>query len=136
MSISVDISQDLDSQLRDEAASLGVEPSAYVENALKEHLARSARSDASERADSEAKLLRRINTGPSENFWEQYNSLSEKSRAELLTPTEHAELVRLSDQLERVNLEQMEALVELANVRETPLEQLMRDLGIPSTSNG
>lgn len=79
---------------------------------------------------TEAELLQNINLGLSEVQWQRYHTLVAKRRAETLTPQEHQELIEMSDQIERANARRIESLVELAKLRQTSLENLMRDLGI------
>jgi hypothetical protein len=61
---------------------------------------------------------------------QRYDDLIAKRQAETLTPDEHAELLRLSDQTERVHAERIAALAALAQIRQTTLPDLMRDVGI------
>ncbi len=64
-----------------------------------------------------------------------YQRLKEKSRTESLTAAEHRRLLRLSDEVEGLNVERVRSLAELAALRRTPLRKLMASLGIDSMSD-
>src|SRR5690242_1539943 len=49
---------------------------------------------------AEADLLLKINTGLPADVQQRYNDLIDKRRAEILTPDEHAELLRMTSQVE------------------------------------
>jgi hypothetical protein len=78
----------------------------------------------------EAALLLKINSGMSAETRERYLELIEKRRAESLSPTEHEELLQLSDWSEELQAERLEALLELSRLRGVPLRELMDSLGI------
>ena len=79
---------------------------------------------------AEADLLQRINQGLPQETWQRYIELVARRRAETLTPDEHVALVALGDQIEEANARRIEYLVELATLRHTTLEALMRELSI------
>jgi hypothetical protein len=79
---------------------------------------------------SEADLLRKINEGAPPEMQRQYDELISKRRAETLSPQEYDELLRMTEQMEGVEVRRLECLAELARVRRTPLPTLMKDLGI------
>jgi hypothetical protein len=78
----------------------------------------------------ETELLREINRGLSPGDWQRYRELIAKRRAETLSPSEQNALIALSDALEAINVRRVECLVELARLRNMPLETLMDQLGI------
>lgn len=84
----------------------------------------------------EAKLLKQINRGFSHSWWQHYRKLIEKRQDETLTGKQQAELVRLTDMIEKREGERLKALVELARLRRQSLTSLMRELELPGTSNG
>lgn len=79
---------------------------------------------------AEAQLLLKINQGIPLNIQKRYGELIDKRRAEMLTLTEHSELLRLSEQVENLEAQRVEYLIELARLRKTLLVTLMKDLGI------
>lgn len=84
----------------------------------------------------EAALLLAINQGVSEADQHRYDELLAKRQAETLTPDEYTELLRRSDEIERLHAERMAALARLAQLRQTTLAHLMVDLGITPQPNG
>jgi predicted peroxiredoxin len=56
--------------------------------------------------------------------------LIDKRQASLITPTELDELIQLTDQAEAFGVERLRCLVALAALRNTTLDELMRQLGI------
>jgi hypothetical protein len=125
--ITLTLSPELEQKLRSEAARQGLAPEHYIIHTLQDHL----QSDiAAEYTESD--LLQQINIGFSAETWARYHALIAKRRAETLTPTEHEQLIQLSDRLEKLNVERIQALTHLANLRQQPLSDLMQSLGIAS----
>jgi len=79
----------------------------------------------------ESELLQAINEGLPAEVRARYDALIAKRDEETLTPDEYSELLRLSDQIEELHAQRMEALGELARLRQTSLPDLMDRLGIP-----
>ena len=84
----------------------------------------------------EAELLKQINLGITEEEWQRYFALIEKREEERISEEELQELIALTDKLEEANARRMEYLVELAILRHTTLDNVMKDLGIQPVSNG
>lgn len=78
----------------------------------------------------ETELLKQINMGMPETIWQSYRPLRDKLEAEELTETEHAELIRLVDLIEAYNVERLNWLIELAQLRNQSVRVLMDELGI------
>ena len=93
-----------------------------------------ARRKAPTLSHQEATLLLQINQGIPPELNQRYQPLSQKRDALTLTDSEYAELLRLSDQIEQLTAQRLEALINLATLRQIPLLQLMEDLGIQSPS--
>jgi hypothetical protein len=127
--ITLELTPELEQQLRDEAAQQGLDPNHYIVNALKERL-RPVPHPISRLSKAEADLLQNINLGLSPQRWEQYHTLLAKRRAEILTSEEQATLIEISDQIEQANARRIQYLIELASLRNTSLETLMQELGI------
>ncbi|MCP4663358.1 MAG: hypothetical protein GY856_48820 [bacterium] len=130
--VTLDITPDLESRLRREAAREGLDTQGYILSTLRERLAGIRRSAVPRLAADEAALLQEINRGLPAETWQHYGELKEKRRAQTLTPEERAELIALSDQIEEMNVRRMEAVVELARLRHMSVDALMDDLGIKS----
>ena len=132
MVLTLEITPDLESALRREAAREGLDTQGYILSTLRERLA-SARQGAAPRLPSEeAELLREINRGLPGESWHLYAALKKKRQVETLTPQEQTELIALSDRIEEMNVRRMECVVQLARLRRTPVDALMDELGIKS----
>jgi hypothetical protein len=75
-------------------------------------------------------LLAKVNQGVPMELQSRYDALLAKRRASTLTETEHGELLRLTEQMEKYDAERVGFLAELARLRKTTLRALMKDLGI------
>ena len=82
--------------------------------------------------EQETHLLTQINQGIPADLHQLYQALTDKRDAETLTDEEYEELLQLSDRIEQITAQRLEALVNLATLRQVPLPQLMDDLGIQS----
>jgi hypothetical protein len=79
---------------------------------------------------AESELLDRINVGLAPERRTRYDDLVAKRRAEALSPAEHAELLQLTDEVEKLQAERARAVVELAQLRQQPLAAVLQELGI------
>jgi hypothetical protein len=129
MTLTINIAPDLQSQLYREATLVGLDPGAFVARLIEERLRKEKRR-APRLSARETELLREINRGLSPGDWQRYRDLIAKRRAEALSPAEQNALIALSDEIEAINVRRIECLVELAHLRNTPLETLMAQLGI------
>jgi hypothetical protein len=85
---------------------------------------------------AEARLLKQINKGFAGSWWDHYHLLIASRQDGTLSPAEHAELIRLTDRLERREAKRMQALVKLAKRRKRSLGDLMTALGLPGKNDG
>lgn len=93
-----------------------------------------ARRRAPTLSSQESSLLLQINQGIPADLHQRYHALAEKRDTETLTDSEYEELLSLSDRIEQLNAQRIEALVNLATLRQISLLQLMDDLGIQPPS--
>ncbi|MBS1249027.1 MAG: hypothetical protein MAG431_00600 [Chloroflexi bacterium] len=89
-----------------------------------------AKQQAPSLPKAEADLLHKINQGLPKELQESYSRLLEKRRAEDLTPGEHEELLELSDQVEKLEVQRVKYLTEMARLRQMNMSDLMASLGI------
>ena len=134
MTLTIDITPQLESQLRKAAAKQGLDASEYVINTLQEHLRHAQNDGTPHLTEREFCLLQQINLGLPEETWQHYHELIAKRRAETLTPDEQATLIEISDQIEKLNVNRVKHLVELARLRKVSLSALMQQLGIEALS--
>jgi hypothetical protein len=84
--------------------------------------------------EEESKLLIKINQPVPSDLRSDYQVLLEKREAETLTDDEYDRLIQLSQQIEAIGAERLEALATLAQLRQTSLVDLMKTLGIEPVS--
>ena len=114
--LTLEITPELEQQLREEAARQGLEPNRYILNALAERLRPAASQTVPHLSESETDLLQQINLGLSAQQWEQYHAWIAKRRAETLTPDEQAGLIALSDQIEQANADRIQRANQISSV--------------------
>jgi hypothetical protein len=79
---------------------------------------------------TESELLLKINQGIPPDLQRRYHELIARRRAESLSEDEYGELLRLTDQVEAIEVQRVEYLAELARLRKKLLTDVMKDLGI------
>ena len=84
---------------------------------------------------SESELLRIINRGLSPGKNSRLEELQQKLREETITPHEQAQLLRLTDELERLGAGRLQALMELAVIRQTTVPRLMKEMGLTGAAH-
>ena len=84
----------------------------------------------------EEELLLKINQPLPEPTWKRYTKLYARLQANAISKAEYAELLQLIDVVETDNAERIGHLIELANLRGTTLEALMKSLGIGPRPHG
>lgn len=77
---------------------------------------------------NESELFQKINGKLSVKKQKRYDELTEKREDGLLTDKEHAELMGLITELERIGVERLRAVIELAKLRKVPPEQMLEQL--------
>lgn len=127
--ITLNLPPELEAQLVAAATKQGVELSRYVADAL-QGLLQQQTASTNNLPGTEAELLEQINLGISSEEWAEYHTLIEKRQAEALKPGEHARLIETSDRIEALNVQRMQALIKLAELRGDSLQVTMESLGI------
>lgn len=118
MTITINLTPDLERQLREASDARGVPPEEIVVGALSERLKHSGpASNIPHLSREESKLLAAINGGLSEGEWQRYRTLVARRQAELLTPDEQQELIAICDRLEALNVVRLEKISQLAHLR-------------------
>jgi hypothetical protein len=84
----------------------------------------------------ESELLLKINQGVPPDLQQRCDALIAKRQSETLTPGEYDELLRLTDQVEKLDAKRMEYLKKLAYIRRTSLRALMEELHIQAPAYG
>ncbi|MBI1880627.1 MAG: STAS/SEC14 domain-containing protein [Chloroflexi bacterium] len=103
---------------------------AELDQFIQQIVALQAQRHAPSLSKDETDLLLKINQGVPGDIQVRYDELIAKRQAEALTPDEHSELLRLTEQVEAIEVKRVEYLVELARLRQISLTSLMAKLGI------
>ena len=82
----------------------------------------------------ESDLLRLINRGLSPEKSARLEALQQKLRDETIARHEQAQLLRLTDELERLGAKRLQALMELAVIRKTTVPKLMNEMGLTAAA--
>ena len=101
-----------------------------LEQFVSQVIALRAKRQATSLPRVESELLLKINEGVPFDIQKRYNELTAKRQAEILTPDEYEELLRLTQQVEKLEARRVEYLAELARLRGISLTALMENLGI------
>lgn len=129
MTITLEITPELEEVLRRSAQRAGLPPDGYILKVLQERLGGEERLPPHLSQD-ETRLLQQINQGLPPATWARYHALKEKRDARTLTPDEHAELLALTNEVELWNARRLELVMALAQLRHIPLRAMMDELGL------
>lgn len=129
--MTLNLTPELERQLRAEAARAGVSADALLLKAVEERLGAASASPPPSLTKRESELLTAINAGFPAAFWERYHLFRSKLDNGL-SPAERAELLELSDRIETAHVERLKLAIELAKLRGVPLDTLLRQLGLSS----
>ncbi len=80
--------------------------------------------------EQEAQLIQQINIGLSPEHQLQFEALVKKRQDETITSEELQDLMTLTEEAERLNVERMKCMGKLAHLRNVPLRELMHQLGV------
>jgi hypothetical protein len=136
MSITIQIKPSLEKRLREKASRVGVGLDNLIEQVLETWSEAPLPGGSNPEKSKENELLQKINgTGFSDDFWAEYKMLIQKRQAETIEKEELAQLIKMSDRLEKANVQRMRYLIELSRLRNLPVRDLMQQLGIPSENH-
>ena len=125
MTLEIEMTPELEQQLQQAAEKAGVTPDAYIVRLLQQNL-----KPTQKLPDNEVELLQRIDRSLSHIEWQRYSDLLSKRDAQTLTPTEHNELIAISEQIELANAHRIEALGQLSRILNTSINDLIAELGL------
>ena len=81
-------------------------------------------------AQKEAELLKQINEGAPQDILRPLQKLKSKMEIGTLTETEHATYLQLTQALEQYDVQRLEWLIELAQLRHQTVTELIETLGL------
>ncbi|HRI61910.1 MAG TPA: hypothetical protein PK228_19360 [Saprospiraceae bacterium] len=136
MSITIQINPSLEKRLREKANHAGVGLDNLIEQVLETWSEAPLPGGSNPEKSTENKLLQKINsTGFSDDFWVEYKMLIQKRQREAIEKEELARLIKMSDRLEKANVQRMKYLIELSRLRNVSVRELMHQLGISSENH-
>lgn len=124
MSMTIELTREEESKLRELAARHGRRPEALAADVVRLQISREPF------ATYEDSLQMRLSEGLPVDFWTRYNDLNEKRRAYALSEDEYREYLELNQRLERWNVERLEIAAELAVLRGVSLRDLLKQQGL------
>jgi hypothetical protein len=83
----------------------------------------------------ESELLLKINAGYPDVVSKRFEQLLTKKEQQVLTTLEQQELVEITEQFEAFDAKKLEALLELAQLRDVSLDELLKHMTQPSASH-
>ena len=125
MTITLELPEALERQLRTEAARNGLS----LNNLIVQSLSDSSEAPE-ENSSKEERLRSKILDWIPVHQHKTYLALVEKRRAENITAAEYEELLLLTDLVETAHAIRMRHLIQLADLCQTSLENLMREMHI------
>ncbi len=94
-----------------------------------------AQKNAPNLSQKESELLPKINQNLPKQLLEQYEKIMRKCHEETLTESEHEQLLELTEQVEKSQVQRLEYLTQLAQIRQVSLTDLMSQMGIKPINN-
>ena len=98
----------------------------FVENVLKIR----ARKIAPSLSKKESALLKKINKPLPKKTQARFEVLNNKRQLETLTKLEQVKLIEITKKFEALNVTRLKALADLSKIRQLPVRDLMKQLGI------
>ncbi len=98
----------------------------FVESVLKIR----AKKIAPSLTDKESALVKKINRPLPKKLQHRFEVLNQKRKEETLTTAEQKELIEITKKFESLNVRRLKALDALSKLRQTPVKELMKELGI------
>jgi hypothetical protein len=129
MTLTLEITPDLEDVLCEIAEREGLSPDRYILKLLKQQL-KKLPPPPSHLSRDEALLLQQINQGLPTRTWDRYHQLVARRRAETLTPEEYQELIALTHEVELAHARRLELVAEYARLQNVPFTEMMDRLGL------
>ena len=132
MTITINLSPELEQQVRETSAARGIPAEDFVVGVVSESIkqAKAAPQLPPHLSPEESRLFAVINQGLSESEWQRFHTLNGRRRDETLTEVERQEFIAVTTRLEQLNVKRLEKLIELARLRGVTVDQIMDQLGI------
>lgn len=105
-------------------------PQSELEEFVRKLFTLKARENTPALNERESELLLRINTGLQPDEANRMKELIAKRQSYTITESELQELINITNEAERLNVERLKYLIELSQLRDVSLDDLMDQLGI------
>lgn len=129
MAMTIDIAPEVELKIRSLAARQGMSPESYLSDLVETNVRKYEPGERITPAN-EKRILQQINVGLSQVQWERYHDLLQKRDSRNLSAEEYQELLQITNSIEILNARRIEALAELAQLRQKPIRTVMAELGI------
>lgn len=94
------------------------------------------KTERAETDDTETVLIQKIKGAFPDELQEKFLALQEKKRINQLSEEEHQELLKIIYEFENLNVERLKNLGVLAQIKNVPVLNLMRELQLQPLPNG
>lgn len=105
-------------------------PTKDLDRFVSDVVALRAQRNGTRASAKERDLLQIINGGFSPEEQERWDELVVKLEDRTLTRAERKELIRMTEEVEQFAVERLEALIQLAKLRKTTVDNLMDEMGL------
>jgi hypothetical protein len=133
MTITLELPPELEKNIKEAAAKAGSQPEDFVLDTLQERLSKTAGSSSTHLSKPESELLLAINQSFNRVNWQRYFELIDKRDAEVITSDELSDLIGMTNGIEEANTKRLQYLIQLAQLRNTSLDNLMDELDLRPT---
>ncbi len=130
MTLKLDLPSELEHKLHREAQIAGVDESEFARRVIEDRLIHGSAM----LSEDEELLLREIDRGFSDPWWDRYGELVGKREDESLSEFERQELKVLTDALEEYNVRRISCLAGVAKRHGVALEELIKQLDLKPRS--
>ncbi len=134
MTVTLELDAETEEQLHEQAAALGTTVESFAVQSVVDSLNRLRHRPSPPvgkvLSKEESRLMMEINLGLPEATWLRYRELNQKRRDEIITEEELTELRSLNDVIECDHVRRLELVAELAKLRGTTLDALMKEMGL------
>jgi hypothetical protein len=128
MSLTIELPISVERALRKQAEQQGVALESYISDLLSSIPTDNFTEQPKER--TETQLLEKIQLNVAPQDLEEYYRLSALFKSGQITDTEHEKLLALNDLIEIAHAERIKYVIELAKLRNQPLEDVVLELGL------
>jgi hypothetical protein len=128
MSLTIELPISVERALRKQAEKQGIALESYISDLLSSIPTDNFKEQPKER--TEIQLLEKIQLNVASQDLEEYYRLSALFKSGQITDAEHEKLLALNDLIEIAHAERIKYVIELAKLRNQPLEDVVLELGL------